>query len=401
MKKKIVYIGKFLFPNGNAEGKLVYSNGTILNELGYDLVFIGVNEKKIDFSKSKAIIDNFESYSIPLHGSLLKISDYIKVNREVIDFLKSDHSCIAAVISYGTPTFFFFIFKLVNFCKAYKIPFIANVVDMSATSHGTKLERIAKFLDRYFLRKVILHKADGVISVSNYIKNYFSKNIDNIIVIPPLVCDSYDVKQNFEYRKQKIKLIYAGTPFPVDGRKVDVDSYKDRLDIAIELLAEVYKNNNNLEFDIYGLSEEQYLSVVGKHKHLINNSKKYIRFFGKLNQDKIAKKVSSADFTINLRDVNEMTTAGFSTKFVESISCGTPMITTDTSDLNSYLEEGKNGFFIDINNRNKALIDLNEILSISKHDVDIMKKYCLNSKLFHYTNYINKMSLFIEKVIKG
>lgn len=401
MKKKIVYIGKFLFPNGNAEGKLVYSNGRILNKLGYDLVFIGVNEKKIDFSKSKVIIDNFESYSIPLDNSLLNILNYIKINREVINFLKSDHSCIAAVISYGTPTFSFFIFQLVNFCKAYKVPFIANVVDMSSTSHGTKLERTAKFLDKYFLRKVILYKADGVISVSNYIKNYFSKNIDNIIVIPPLVYNSCDVKQNFEYRKKKIKLIYAGIPFPIDGREVDVDSYKDRLDIAIELLAEVYKNNNNFEFDIYGLSEEQYLSVVGKHKHLINDSKKYIKFFGKLNQDKITKKVSCADFTINLRDVNEMTTAGFSTKFVESISCGTPMITTDTSDLNFYLKERKNGFFIDINDRRSAVIDLTKILSLSKHDINTMKKYCLTSKVFHYTNYIKEMSIFIKNIIKN
>tara|TARA_Y100001970_G_C14259909_1_gene879478 strand:- start:15779 stop:16984 length:1206 start_codon:yes stop_codon:yes gene_type:complete len=401
LKKKIVYIGKFLFPDGNAEGKLVYSNGRILSELGYDLVFIGVNEQKINFSKSKVMIDNFESYSIPLHNSLLKISNYIKINKEIINFLKSDHSCIAAVISYGTPTFSFFIFQLAKFCKAYKIPFIANVVDMSATSHGTKLERIAKFLDRYFLRKVILHKADGVISISNYIKNYFSKNIDNIIVLPPLVSNLYNIKHVARDKNQRIKLVYAGIPFPIDGRKVDIEAYKDRLDITIELLSEVYKSNNNFEFDIYGLSKEQYLSVVGKHKHLINDSKNYINFFGKVNQKEIIKEVSLADFTINLRDVNEMTTAGFSTKFVESISCGTPMITTDTSDLNDYLEEGKNGFFIDINNRNKALIDLNEILSISKHDVDIMKKYCLNSKLFHYTNYINKMSLFIEKVIKG
>ena len=77
MKKKIVYIGKFLFPDGNAEGKLVYSNGRILSELGYDLVFIGVNEQKINFSKSKFMIDNFESYSIPLNNSLLNILNYI------------------------------------------------------------------------------------------------------------------------------------------------------------------------------------------------------------------------------------------------------------------------------------------------------------------------------------
>ncbi len=401
MKKKIVYIGKFLFPNGNAEGKLVYSNGRILNKLGYDLVFIGVNEKKINFSKSKVMIDNFESYSIPLNNSLLNILSYIKINREIINFLKQNHSCIAAVISYGTPTFSFFILQLVNFCKAYKVPFIANVVDMSSTSHGTKLERIAKFLDRYFLRKVILYKADGIISVSNYIKNYFSKNINNIIVIPPLVSNICDFKQNFEYLKPKIKLVYAGIPFPLDGRKVDVDSYKDRLDITIELLAKVYKNNKNFEFDIYGLSEEQYLSVVGKHKHLINESKKYIKFFGNLNQDKITEKVSYADFTINLRDVNEMTTAGFSTKFVESISCGTPMITTDTSDLNFYLKDRKNGFFLDINDRKSAVINLTKILSLSKNDINKMKKYCLTSKVFHYTNYINKMSLFIEKVIRN
>ena len=92
-----------------------------------------------------------------------------------------------------------------------------------------------------------------------------------------------------------------------------------------------------------------------------------------------------------------MNMAGFSTKFVESISCGTPIITTNTSDLEDYLEEGKNGFFIDIKDKDKSIETLLSILRYNKEDIFKMKKYCYESRLFDYRNYISQMKDFIEK----
>ena len=42
-RKTIVYIGNFFFPNGNASGSRVYGNGCIFRDLGYNTVFIGLD----------------------------------------------------------------------------------------------------------------------------------------------------------------------------------------------------------------------------------------------------------------------------------------------------------------------------------------------------------------------
>jgi glycosyltransferase involved in cell wall biosynthesis len=53
--------------------------------------------------------------------------------------------------------------------------------------------------------------------------------------------------------------------------------------------------------------------------------------------------IRSADFSVFLRERSRVTTAGFPTKFVESMAVGTPVITTITSDLEQYLRDGENG----------------------------------------------------------
>jgi glycosyltransferase involved in cell wall biosynthesis len=63
--------------------------------------------------------------------------------------------------------------------------------------------------------------------------------------------------------------------------------------------------------------------------------------------------VKRSDFSIFLRDNNLVCTAGFPTKFSESIACGTPVLTNLSSDLGKYLIEGKNGYIMDISSEDK------------------------------------------------
>ena len=51
--KIALYIGNFCFPDCNAAGKRVYANGKILKELGYKVVFVGVNKSIESISSLK------------------------------------------------------------------------------------------------------------------------------------------------------------------------------------------------------------------------------------------------------------------------------------------------------------------------------------------------------------
>ncbi|MBS5797845.1 MAG: glycosyltransferase, partial [Dysgonomonas mossii] len=81
-------------------------------------------------------------------------------------------------------------------------------------------------------------------------------------------------------------------------------------------------------------------------------------------------------------------------KFSESISCGTPVITTNTSDIKDYLLEGENGYFIDIDDTQK----MSYILTLSKEHINNMKDNAFNSKLFDYRNCEESIKDFIDGI---
>lgn len=59
---------------------------------------------------------------------------------------------------------------------------------------------------------------------------------------------------------------------------------------------------------------------------------------------KLSKKLFLKIFQ-RIREKTRKTMAGFPTKVVESMSLGTPVITTDASDLADYIKHGENEFW--------------------------------------------------------
>ena len=56
--------------------------------------------------------------------------------------------------------------------------------------------------------------------------------------------------------------------------------------------------------------------------------------------------MSEADYLVIWREQNRVNAAGFSTKFVESVTVGTPVITTDTGELRKYIIEYALGYVV-------------------------------------------------------
>lgn len=77
--------------------------------------------------------------------------------------------------------------------------------------------------------------------------------------------------------------------------------------------------------------------------------------------------------------------AGFSTKFAESISSGTPVITNATSNLDEYANGKTNGILL--NNISPSIIS--EVID------SIESKMIVDDSLFDYHNYFEKMKSFL------
>jgi glycosyltransferase involved in cell wall biosynthesis len=394
-KKTIVYVGNFSFPNGNASGSRVLGNGYIFRELGYEVVYIGLDNnlnQNSELSETLNEYDSFKFYNLSYPKSakdwFLFKKSYLEVQKLIIEIDPE------IVVLYGSPRVSIFAKLLKSFCKLKNIRFVMDIVDWLAIYDGNIIFRIVKYLDINYLKKHIANDADGIISISSYLKRYYSKKVKNIIVIPPL---SGQINlENLNNGGNEIKkLIYVGTPFSLSKRNLKENYFKDRLDLVIDYLSTLL--DVEFIFNIYGITLKEYLFVVQKHKDVLEKLKNKIIFHGKVSNLEAKNKISKADFSILFRNVNKMTSAGFPTKVSESISCGTPVITNSTSDLEHYIINGKNGFLVNLNSKSLTK-ELTNILTLTISEVDSMKTYCFSDNLFSPKKYIQSTNDFLNKL---
>ena len=393
----VIYIGNFRLPPNNAAGQRVLNNAKLLKELGYDVMLIGLNnslDSDLETIKTKMIYDDIVTYSLPLPKNNLSWLNYKKQFNKTLEIIEKVIS-IKCLIMYGCPSISIFGLLLKKWAKKRDVKLLADVVEWHSVSGNNLPYKIVKKIDLIYYRSYLCSKIDGVIAISKFLKSYYSNKGVPTIVLPPLVdCEN---KSKVDKSQSLISLIYVGTPFSSRIKNNSPENFKDRLDKVIECLNYI-SEEYNLEFifNIYGLTGREYLSAMPSHSGLLENLKTKVFFHGFVTQVEALEKISESDFCIFFRDVNKVTTAGFPTKFSESISCGTPVITTNTSDIKDYLLEGENGYFIDIDDTQKMTQKMNYILTLSKEHINNMKDNAFNSKLFDYRNYKNIIEDFLN-----
>ena len=203
-------------------------------------------------------------------------------------------------------------------------------------------------------------------------------------------------KIKYEKKCKARSLVYAGNPF--NAKSVDKQNIKDRLDYVVEMAVFAHEHGVDFVLEIYGVTKNEYLKYFPEHKTILDLARKKICFRGVVPRSEVVDAIQKADFTIFMREVTRVTEAGFPTKFSESISYGTPVITNSMSNICNYLIEGKTGFAIDLVNKELRHNTLLRILQLENSDIEYMKKYCLESRLFDYSNHINSVGTFLKNI---
>lgn len=390
MRPLIIYTGIFAEPDNNAAGKRVYGNSLLLESLGYDVLMLGKTQGKHD-SGRKQYTEHISFESYPEYGRI-NYKGYMSHLKKVIDEQEVKPAC---VIRYGAPSISVFDNEVLKLAHRLGIKVIADVVDWLSADGANIVFNAIKTVDTYMEKAVYNAKSDGVIAISNYLGNYYKNKVKNVVVIPPIV---QEYKKN-NANNEVISIMYAGTPFRMGVKVNNVHKIKDRLDLAVEALAEIYRRGTrNFRFNIYGITKEQYLVAFPEQKAIVDAATDAIMFNGKRPMAEIQTELTRSDFSILLREVTRGTTAGFPTKVVESMSCGTPMITTKTSDLIKYIRDGENGFFVNIDKLEELVSSLSSILSISKNDIKKIKQECYTDKAFLPAEFTEITKNFLNSV---
>jgi len=399
----VIYIGNYRFPMGDAVAKRVLGMGKALNFAGYKTLFIGE-----DPSVLSGCISNVQHYGTfeycNIHHASNAAEHYLYrkdlrvIKQQISDWMERYH--VQAVILCGTKCAFlaYEISKTPKsiFAQKRNIMVFADSMDWLTSHTGNRLFDMLKQLDTTLEIKVVNKKMNGIICISKYLANYYQTKGKKTVTIPPL--SPYDRPKMTAERNGKIRLIYAGIPCRLGRELINPSDAKDRLDLAIKMLYELAKNGVDFEFIIYGMTKEDY-DIVFPHQNQATDflvKEKQLFFMGKQDEAIVKEAVANADFTILLRENNRTSMAGFPTKVSESITLGTPVITTDTSDIKDYLSDYV-CYFIDLHNLFEAGETLRRILSSDSTERMRNKIFSLKNDSFEPEKYAEVLVSFIKR----
>lgn len=365
--KRILYIGGFELPDRNAAAQRVLANAELLRDMGYEVFFIGVSK---DIGNAPSRVSGFESSPVKYP---ITVRQWIHQVITFVDFDKIKEYKPNYVVLYNFPSIASL--RILRRCHKSNIKVIHDLTEWEE-SGGWNPRDFIRRIDINFRMRYCMKKMDGVIAISRYLYEYY-KRYTECILVPPTVDlnnSKFERERNLDKKEDEIKLIYAG--YSGSGRA------KDRLDIITDAIS----RHPNFRLDIIGMDETQYKGIYGTSSIMSGN----IFFHGWVSHQDAVKAVCDADFQVLIREDTLKNRAGFPSKFVESISCCTPVIATKTSNICDYLEDGKNGYIV-TDERPLDLV-LDTISGLSSSEISKMKMNCKELRVFDYKNYQNEFS---------
>ena len=372
--KRILYLGGFDLPDNNAAAQRVISNAKVFQELGYEVRLIG-----LDKTPSTLEYAGFQCVNLKYPDSLKEWWDYVFT----LDWYKKEIDSFrpSIVVAYNHPAVA--LKRIHKYCHQLGIKVLADCTEWYSPE-GSCLRRFVKGWDVKKRMTKVHPGLDGVISISKFLHEYYTSKQVKSIQLPPLVDleeDKWKVNESPAKRGDIIKLIYAGSP-----------GHKDWLGKVVSIVsAERFRKRVSME--VVGLDESQFSSLYSYLGPVPDN----IHFEGRLPHPEVIRRLKGSDFQIFIREDNLMTTAGFPTKFVESISAGVPVLTNLTSNLSDYLRDGANGFVLQNENDNALRESIDRVLSLSREEIDAIRA-SVDRSTFDYRRYVPKVSEFLSDI---
>lgn len=385
-KKTIVYIGSLALPDGNAAASRANVIGRMLNDFGYEVIIIGANRdinNSIPILETRCVVDGFESYTNPRRDFLISIKSIVRVLEAV------GPESIAAVIAVNYPAFP--LYNLLNYCTRKNISLIAECTEWYAANIGNWAYRALKWIDIQLRMRYVCKKIHHVICISRFLENYYRQSGCHTLYLPGLV-DRQASKWTIEshrYPGTERQFVYAGSP-----------EKKDDITALLRAFYDIMQQGLSFKFHVFGISKEIFADRNRGYEDVLEKLSQHVFFHGRIPHSAVISYIKGADFTVFIREKNRVTEAGFPTKFVESLACGIPVITNQTSDLAEYLVNGETGFLVENNEREKIKAALLHAIELDEHQLNGMKEACYAYEKFDYRRYTATTRKYIDDIVR-
>lgn len=366
---KILYVGRFELPDKEATANRVVGNAKLLRELGHEVILAGWSDD-VPAGASWQTVEcyGFESYE--KHKAKTSYEKYKMFSDASPELEMLRRVAPDVLIAYDFPAVA--LSKLMKYCKKQGIKCICDVSEWYTNKNKNPLFRVVRAYDSHKRMRVLHKKADGLIVISKYLQNYYSEQ--KTVLIPPLA-DVLDSKWGCEVTKADdgiCRLAYVGWP----------SRSKERLDLVVRAVKSL-SEKSAVRLDVFGINEKQFCEMYGTDPSDIGES---VAFHGRVSHHEALRAVKNADYSLIIRESSRKNNAGFPSKLVECITCGTAVLTTDISNVKDYVGEGRNGYIISIDD-----LEVEFEKAIAKH-----KEVTVEKNIFDYRNFKEAMADFLK-----
>ncbi|MDV5357241.1 glycosyltransferase [Enterobacter asburiae] len=329
-KMNVFYTGAFRFPDQDAAGKRVAQMVNVLesvDECGN--IIVGGWEQGNKHERDHSDKCTAFSFSLldKLHTSFLsRFSSHLFMGMSVLKWLVVNRHRYAIIILYNPPFLFSLLTLFLSLFLKKSVSLDSTEWYESAHLKGGKYGLVA--IENWLRMKVAYPLFNNHIVISSFLEKYFYGYSKNIVRIPPLASQFVSKKAFGSNLDKKISFFYAGNI-----------GNKDKLEVFIRQLAQSPYARSKVHFHIAGTTEEDFLRKFSELSILKAEICEVCTFLGRIPMHEVYERYEHVDYCVFFREKKRYALAGFPSKFVESLSFDTPVITNAVGDITAYFPD--------------------------------------------------------------
>lgn len=389
-------MGAFRFPEGDAAAARVLGIGKTLRKIGYDVHFAGWEERAREkdrcgeegFSYQGFYYSSQNQFRLKKINPIFRLIKYLTIGVGTLGWLRQylKTNSVDAVISYHGGAAYLLLLKF--FCWKKNIKLIVDCTEWYDANSLPGGKWGVAALESEVRMRFINPSVGQLIVISEFLSNFYKNKKCRVLLMPPTV-DLADSKWNVERRisTPELKLVYAGVP----GKK-------DILSLVLLSLDTLREEGHQITIDLVGPSEEEVLACIDGDEKLLRRLQAQIIFHGRVDQSAVPLILKQADFSVLFRPRRRSSDAGFSTKLVESLAVGVPIIANVTGDIAIYIKDGREGVLVNDESGDSILAGIRRALDMKKRglsEMHVAAKKCAEI-YFNYDIYCSRLQEFIE-----
>lgn len=379
---KIMYCGKFIFPDRNAAANRAVTTCRMIHSQGFSIHLMG--EGSIEFEK--------EEYEICCDKTLAGWLEYAIFPFTILKRLI--FGGYRLVILYDYPALPSFLIFLV--CRLFKTRLAMELTEWYQLPAERSFVTMVKAADVFLRMRVIPRICDGFIVANAYLAEILPTKGKPVLELPTLFSDLEAIQINTPRGKEdEFHIVYAGNPF--DSKSgFDRTKTKERLDLVVEVVTAINEKGFRVFLTVFGVEEAIFLQFYPELTAEVQGAN--IVFKGRVDRKEVVEAVASADFSIFFREITRVSMCNFPSKFSESIALGTPVITNFVPSFSKYCKPETTIVCETLGSVHEMADMICKFLKRS--DIERMKAACLSQRAdFLIASYVDNVKSFLAAVL--